>query len=154
MPNNYAYVDVYGNIVTLYGDDNKPKSEGFNHAWGYWTAEMSNWNTCRNTAPPPAFVRFLDNVRILERVGYAYFYDAHPDHAGGVDFAQKKSPALHVTLFPNSDDVHGSTLGWISPDATLTNVTVHVDPHSPITDTVKHVLIDTVLPIILRHWPY
>src|ERR1051325_78806 len=36
VPNTFAYVDVNGKIVTLWGDETYPKSAGNNHTWGYW----------------------------------------------------------------------------------------------------------------------
>jgi RHS repeat-associated protein len=134
VKNDYAFVDVDGDAISLYGEDCTE-----NHSWGVIPQTgQADSNIPGN--PPPTYQNPEQVIGALLGGGYRPFWDPDPRHWGGSNFAKQGSPTLHITVYPSCCGSGGD------------GITIHSDAHSPVSDPVGHILNDW-LPNLLSHKP-
>jgi len=128
---NARYIDTKGRAIQLWGDNSKDPKKGKDH--GYQVAEPTKEGEVKLTdqpgEAPTSYASYNDTKNALQAAGYKEHYlDMHPEHWGGDDFSQPKSPALHVTLFPQVIVFgKGAMTNRAGP---LQGATFHTDKHT------------------------
>jgi RHS repeat-associated protein len=140
VANDDRYIDTMGRAIQLYGDD----KTNF-HSWGGISMDGSVQSD-QTTPAPGSYTGYLATEDVLQKSGYQEFCDIHPDHLKasqtGTNFAKPQSPTLHITIFRSA----GSGInGHATANSPLTDTQIHMDPHSPINDRIRHIWYD-VLP--------
>ncbi len=134
VPNNAQYVDTHGRVIQLWGDD-----ETNSHAWGVVDPAKPVVSDQPGDGPP-SYRNYGDTRAAVVGAGYQYFYDPHPDNAGGFNFAKKESPTLNITIFTED-----CCLGGVpSRSDRVIGVDAHTELYSPISDKTKHIMKEVI----------
>ena len=136
----YRYIDRNGNAIQLWGSNDKDPTKEQDHGYHVITPSKGGEVYTPGVAEPPkSFLTYGDTRAALVAAGYEKFLDLMPAHAGGIDFAKRGGPTEHITLFGTD-----SFMGFINNRAPIDHVTFHNGPHSPVDDTLRHIIRDTM----------
>ena len=141
VASDFRYIDTQGRAIQLWGDSTKSAGEK-DH--GYQVIEPSLQGeklVGQADAAPSSFVSYGDTRAALIANGFQKFWDPHPAHWGGTDFAKRGGPTLHVTIFVDPKDTTG---GFADQNAPLTHADIHNDAHNPIEHPFVHIWRDTL----------
>lgn len=141
VPNNHIYVDINGNVIQLYAED-----ETNFHSWGAYQAD-GTVNSDQISQSPPTFDTYQSMLRLLIDNGYQPFWDAlHVEKGYSVyNYAQEKSPTWHFSIFIDDRYVN-KEFDLPNPDAPISFVEAHRDPNSPIGRPLTHFVNDYARP--------
>jgi RHS repeat-associated protein len=118
VASDFRYIDTQGRAIQLWGDSTKSAGEK-DH--GYQVIEPSLQGeklVGQADAAPSSFVSYGDTRAALIANGFQKFWDPHPAHWGGTDFADQNAP--------------------------LTHADIHNDAHNPIEHPFVHIWRDTL----------
>ena len=151
VANGYRYIDRNGRAIQLWGFNDKDPSKEQDHGFHVITpSKNGEVYTPGVGEAPKSFLTYGDTRAALVAAGYEKFLDLMPGHAGGIDFAKRGGPTEHVTLYGTD-----SFMGFINNAAPLDHATFHNDPHSPVDDTLRHIIRDTLgIPPVKRPNPF
>ena len=131
----YEYVDTQGRAINLWGDPNKDPDKGeVDH--GYQVVTINNKDTGGDAIysngkgeAPSAYVFFSDAKKAVLSAGYTKVWDPEPSHKGGQNFMTKRSPTLHITLYPKHQIIEHQNPGGVTYTQRYINErsTFHVD---------------------------